>query len=424
MNVVKLTGQAAESTLEWNDVCKYLADQLPLLPFKNKRILCLIPDQTRTCPMGQMLREISAILTPSVARLDVLIALGTHAPLTESFIDGYLGFTPELRAREFPKTTIFNHHWNDPKHLISLPTITAQKMSEITGGIMAESVVPTINKLITEYDHLLVIGPTFPHEVVGFSGGNKYFFPGIAGQEVIDSFHWLGALLTNRDIIGTLYTPVRSVVDYCASLIPTPRWCLSMVTSRNGLHGLFLGKPEDTYREAALFSGRIHIKWMPRSYNTVLSMCPAMYEEMWLAGKCAYKLEPVMAQGGKLIIYAPHVHTISHSHGEIIEKIGYHTLPYFTHQMEKFSDIPRGIMAHSTHVRGGGKWVDGREAPHHEVILATGIPKDVCDHLGLGYMDPNDINPENYSNREEEGILKVPHAGEILYKLESERPVE
>ena len=56
----------------------------------------------------------------------------------------------------------------------------------------------------------------FPHEVVGFSGGNKYLFPGIAGPEIINFTHWLGALITNYDVIGAGYTPVRAVIDRAA----------------------------------------------------------------------------------------------------------------------------------------------------------------------------------------------------------------
>jgi len=53
----------------------------------------------------------------------------------------------------------------------------------------------------------------FPHEVVGFSGGNKYLFPGVGGPQILNFFHWLGAVVTNPMIIGNKWTPVRKVVD-------------------------------------------------------------------------------------------------------------------------------------------------------------------------------------------------------------------
>ena len=106
---------------------------------------------------------------------------------------------------------------------------------------------------------LLIIGPTFPHEVVGFSGGNKYLFPGIAGQEILDMFHWLGALITNPSIIGTKYTPVRAVVDRAAAMVPVERKCVSLVVEGSDLAGLYLGAPEEAWEAAATLSSQLHV---------------------------------------------------------------------------------------------------------------------------------------------------------------------
>jgi hypothetical protein len=146
-----------------------------------------------------------------------------------------------------------------------------------------------------------------------------------------------------------------------------------------------------------------------------------MYEDLWTGGKCMYKLEPVVADGGELIIYAPHINEVSVTHGDIIEKIGYHTRDYFVKQMEKFNDIPRGVMAHSTHVKGLGSFENGIEKPRIDVVLATGIPEETCRKINLGYRDPNSINMDEWKDREDEGILYVPKAGELLYRLKNMR---
>jgi hypothetical protein len=109
---------------------------------------------------------------------------------------------------------------------------------------MRERVNVTINKIVLYYDLLLIVGPTFPHEVVGFSGGNKYLIPGISGPEIIDMFHWLGALITNSAIIGAKRTPVRAIVDRAASMVPIERKCVSLVVAERDLIGLFIGTPE------------------------------------------------------------------------------------------------------------------------------------------------------------------------------------
>jgi len=285
---------------------------------------------------------------------------------------------------------------------------------------MRERVNVTINKLILDYDLLLIIGPTFPHEVVGFSGGNKYLFPGISGQEVLDMFHWLGALITNPSIIGAKYTPVRAVVDKSASLVPVERKCVSLVVEGQNLAGLFIGTPEEAWEAASTLSDQVHIVYKDRAYKSVLSCAPAMYDELWVGGKCAYKLEPVVADGGELIIYAPHISEISVVHGALIREIGYHVRDYFLKQPERFTRIPRGVLAHSTHVKGVGTFEGGREAPRITVTLATGIPEAECRAVNLGYRDHRTIDAAQWQGREDEGLLYVPKAGETLYRLKND----
>ena len=382
-----------------------------------KRVLAIIPDQTRSGPIDMMFRVLYELLHPRAGKLDFLIALGTHPPMTEEAIDIRLGLAQGERAAKFSGTRIFNHHWNDPSRLAEIGTISEEKVEEISHGLMREPVRVTINRLVFDYDVLLIIGPTFPHEVVGFSGGNKYLFPGISGPEIIDMFHWLGALITNPVIIGRKYTPVRVVVDTAAAMLPVRRLCMSLVVHGPGLAGLFCGTPEEAWSSAADLSDAVHIVYKDRPYASVLSCAPAMYDELWVGGKATYKLEPVVADGGELIIYAPHIKEISVTHGKLIERVGYHVRDYFLRQMDRFAEVPRGVLAHSTHVKGIGTYDKGQERPRINVILATGIPEETCRRINLGYRDPARIDEEKWKARETEGILHVPKAGEILYRL-------
>ena len=147
-----------------------------------------------------------------------------------------------------------------------------------------------------------------------------------------------------------------------------------------------------------------------------------MYDELWVGGKCMYKLEPVLADGGELIIYAPHIKEISVVHGELIEEIGYHCRDYFLKQWDKFKDYPWGVIAHSTHVHGVGTYENGVEKRRAMVTLATGIPKEICEKVNFGYRDPATINIEDYADREDEGVLLVRKAGEMLYQLKEPAP--
>ena len=390
-----------------------------------RRILVIIPDHTRSAPLGPIFRLIYEALADKAAALDYLMALGTHPPMTEEAIYRRVEITADEHQARFPKVRFFNHLWRDPDALAELGKLTREEVSEITGGLFEMDVTITINKLALDYDVLLIVGPVFPHEVVGFSGGNKYLFPGIAGREIINFFHWLGAVITNPVIIGHKWTPVRMVVDRAASLVKAQKFCLSLVVKDDalaglpagGLAGIYFGAPERSWSQAADLSGKLHIVYKDHPYHTVLSCAPEMYDDIWTAGKCMYKLEPVVADGGTLIIYAPHVKEVSVTHGRVIEEVGYHTRDYFRNQWDKFQHHPWGVLAHCTHVKGIGTYEEGVEKPRVNVVLATGIPPEMCRKINLGYLDPRSLRPKDYADREDEGILYVPKAGETLYRL-------
>ncbi len=357
--------------------------------------------------MYQMLQQ---ELGPRVAALDFLVALGTHSPMTDEQLSRHLG-VPVVDGRA-GDSKIFNHQWDDPATFVELGKILAAEVEELTGGLISQDVPVSLNRLIMDYDHLLICGPVFPHEVAGFSGGAKYFFPGIAGPEIIHFTHWLGALLTSFDIIGTKDTPVRRVIHRATEFIRKPHSMLAPVLTPEGIAGIFCGRTVKAWRAAAELSAQCHIVWLEKPVQRVLAILPEMYADLWTGGKGMYKLEPVIADGGDVVLYAPHITEVSKVHGKLIEEIGYHCRDYFVNQWDKFGHYPGGILAHSTHVKGKGSFENGIETPRIRVTLATGIPRDVCERINLGYLDPATVDQSEFD-------LVVPQAGEMLYRLTS-----
>jgi len=385
--------------------------------WQDKKVLLIIPDSTRTAPVGPVFKVLHRLIAPSCRVVDVMVALGTHPPMSEEAICERLELSAAERAGEFAAPRLLNHEWDNPDALQSLGHIPAEVIRELSDGLFAMDVPVSINRHLFAYDRIIIIGPVFPHEVVGFSGGNKYLFPGVSGPDILNFFHWLGAVITNPMIIGNKWTPVRKVVDRAAALVPVEKLCFCLVVEGKNFAGLFAGTPEEAWDKASEHSARLHILYRERPFHTVLSCAPAMYDELWVGGKCMYKLEPVVADGGELIIYAPHIHEISVVHGRLIREIGYHCRDYFLKQWDRFKHHPWGVLAHSTHVRGIGTYENGVEKCRVQVTLATGIPKATCREINLGYRDPATINPADYANREDEGVLFVPKAGEMLYRL-------
>ncbi len=406
----------SSQSMDPSSVVDWFGSQVPVDDFVGRRVLVIVPDTTRTAPLPLLFGGVYRRIAPVAESIDVIVALGTHPAMSESAIGEMLGLG-ELEGAE--SIGLYNHEWDRPDRLKRIGTLTAEDTAALSGGLLSEDVAVEINSRIDDYDVLLVLGPVFPHEVVGFSGGNKYFFPGIAGAEILNFFHWLGALITNSQIIGKKQTPVREVVDRAAAMIEVERRCVSFVVGEDGgVLDLFYGTPESAWSGAADLSNRTHIRWKSHPFHTVLSCAPPMYDELWVAGKCMYKLEPVVADGGELIIYAPHLTEISVTHGELIKQVGYHVRDYFTSDPERFTDIPRGVLAHSTHVRGGGRMVDGVEVPRITVTLATALSEEICRSVNLGWRDPATIDVESFADREDEGVLLVRRAGEYLHRLE------
>ncbi|MCM8785109.1 MAG: lactate racemase domain-containing protein [Candidatus Omnitrophica bacterium] len=385
-------------------------EELEKKEFKNKKVIVIIPDTTRSGPTSLFFKILMDILLSKVKKLDFLIALGTHPLMEKEKLRNFLDLKGEERY-----VKIYQHQWDNPEDLKSIGIIKKEIVKEISKGLMEEDIEIKVNSLIFNYDEIIIYGPVFPHEVVGFSGGYKYFFPGISGPEFLNKFHWLGALITNPKINGFKNTPVRKLLNIATDFIKLPKTLICSVIKDKKVYGLFIGGVE-AWEKAADLSSQINIEYVDKSYDLVISIAPEMYEDIWTAGKCMYKLEPVVNNDGKLIIYAPHVNEISYTHGKYLLEVGYHTRDYFLKQWRKFKKYPGCILAHSTHVKGIGTYINGIEKPRIEVILATSIPEEICEKVNLGYIDYNKIKIEEFENREKEGILVVKNAGEVLYR--------
>jgi nickel-dependent lactate racemase len=167
------SGDAARF-LSDDEVAAAVHEGLDPIAVDGRRVLLIVPDGTRTVPLPLLFRCIHAALAPRVAALDVLIALGTHQPMTPAQINRHLGVMPGEWETTFRGVRVFNHEWSDPATCIPIGVIDAAEIEALSNGLLAVPVEVRINRKALEYDHLVICGPVFPHEVVGFSGGNKY----------------------------------------------------------------------------------------------------------------------------------------------------------------------------------------------------------------------------------------------------------
>ena len=359
-----------------------------------------------------LLAAVHGALHRRATRLTVVVALGTHAQMTGRSLARHLGYELGALAERYPSMSVLNHEWWDPGVLVELGTISADRVAELSEGRLHQGVPVRGNRAVVDHDVTLIVGPVFPHEVVGFSGGNKYLFPGVSGRELIDLSHWLGALITSAEIIGTKgVTPVRAMIDEAASMVPTERLAICVVTgpSTGELRSVAFGEPEAAWAAAADVSAEAHIRYLDAPVRRVLSLLPARYDDIWTGAKGFYKVEPIVTDGGEVVLYAPQITEVSAMHPQV-QEIGYHCRDYFVKQWDRFKDRPWADLAHSTQLRGAGTY-DPVEGEHLRVnvTLATGIPEEVARSVNLGYVAPDEVDVEAW--RQEPDAARGPGRG-------------
>jgi nickel-dependent lactate racemase len=384
---------------------------------RGERVLAIIPDKTRDDNTHDLFPIANEFLTKrGVASFDALVAQGTHPPMSVAqklSKIGDAGFCGSL----------FDHRWDDPDELITLGELSAQTVLELTGGLIDHAVPVSINKLLAPgiYDTVLVFGATVPHEVAGFAGGAKYFFPGVAGPELTHTTHWLGALASIENIIGQVETPTRRLIEAAADLIPARIISLNTVVSRiDGelvTYALFTGDIKAAFRRAADVSRQVHIRYTGRKYKRVIALLDPHYDELWVGGKASYKLGTIIEEGGELIIYAPHLTKLSETHGELIEKYGYAPLESVRDMLGVSQELRENlcIAAHLAHVAYAGRLDQhGKVVPRYQITMATGLDEETCRRVNLGYLDYRTLDYE--AMRADPDTLIVADAGRDLYQ--------
>ena len=385
------------------------------------RVLAVVPDKTRDDNTDVLFPFADDFLrSRGVDRLDVLVAQGTHVPMT----------TDEKRAKlgigNNSSINVFDHLWSAADELTLIGELSAAKVAEITNGIYSNAIPLRINKLLApgNYEVVLIFGATVPHEVAGFAGGAKYFFPGVAGPELTHATHWLGALAGIENTIGRIETPTRHLIEAAADHVEADVICFTTVVTRDDgdrlrTHALFAGDFRDSLRRGAKISASVHIKYTGRRYARVVAILDDHYDELWVGGKASYKLGSIIEPGGELIIYAPQLRCLSETHGELIEKYGYGVVERMQELVAESGELEENlcVAAHLAHVAFAGRTgPTGEIVPRYKITLASQIDEETCHRVNLGFLDHRTLNRADYEN--DPDTLIVERAGRDLYLVE------
>ena len=394
----------------------------PRADLDGRSVCVLVPDGTRSCPMPLLLGAVHEALHGRVSRLTVLVALGTHSRMGETELSRHLGYPAGRVRRALSRRDGAQPRVVGPAHVrLGRHDRRRPASPSCPRAASHQSVEVRLNRAVVEHDVTLVVGPVFPHEVVGFSGGNKYFFPGVSSQEVINVSHWLGALITSAEIIGTRgITPVRALIDEAVSLVPGDKLAFCVVV-KSGSTGAALGG----LRRAGgrLGRGRRRRRGDPRPLPRrarSAGCCRSsrrMYHDIWTAAKGFYKVEPVVADGGAGRALRPaRAGGLLHPPGDRRDRLPLPGLlreavgPLPRSSRGGCSRTPPTCAAPARTTRPPARSATGSPSPWPPASRRTRVRA-----VNLDYLDPAEVDAEAWAA--DPDTLVVPHAGEDLFRL-------
>ncbi|MFB3884380.1 MAG: nickel-dependent lactate racemase [Thermodesulfobacteriota bacterium] len=338
------------------------SDPLPFLLKKHETILIAVDDYTRTTPvqkiLPRLLRELGgAGIEPS--HIKILVALGTHRPMTEEEIGRKFG-------EEIPKRySISNHHWWDSSQLM--------KWGETERGTPI-----FVNRMVEEASFIIGVGQIVPHRVSGFSGGGNIIQPGICGEETTGRTHWLSAQFPGREILGKIENPVKEEIERVAEKVGL-KWIVNTIQDGSGrLIEVVAGNPIRAYRAGAIRSRQIYQSALPQEADIVIADSHPYDSELWLAAKGIYAAELAVKQGGVVILVTTCPEGISPSHPEVLE-FGYQTFREAEEKLQKGLVNKLTVAAHLVHV---GRVIKERA---RGIMVSRGIGKKETERLGFIY---------------------------------------
>ena len=413
-----------DADLSHDELRRFVEDALVSIEPRAK-ILAIVPDKTRDDNTDILFPFAAEFLkNKAVGKLDVLIAQGTHVPMTAAEKQAKIGVGDGEKISDLGR--VYDHNWSSRDALVQIGELSVERVKAITNGLYEKPIPLTINKLLApgNYDFVLIFGATVPHEVAGFAGAAKYFFPGVAGPELTHATHWLGALAGIENTIGRIETPTRNLIEAAADFVDAQVIAFTTVVTRDDedrlrTHGLFAGDFRASLRAGAEISKIVHIKYTGRKYARVIALLDEHYDELWVGGKASYKLGGIIDNGGELIIYAPQMRCISATHGEIIERYGYAAIEKMQELVAESGELEENlcVAAHLAHVAYAGRQNEhGEIVPRYNITLASQIDEATCRRVNLGYMDFRTFRREDYEN--DPDTLIVERAGRDLYLVE------
>ncbi len=355
-------------------------------------LLIIPPDYTRKYSgSGKIVAELYELLKYKAENIDILIASGTHDPMSEEMLVEMFGKNIELE-------NFHAHNWReDTKEIAVLP---AELLEDLSDGLINEAIPLKINKMIVDnkYDLVLSVGQVLPHEVVGMANYTKNIVVGCGGKEIINKSHYLGAVAGIENILGRDHSPVRKLYDYAEEnfLQDIPlKYILTVCSteqdaesSHTKIKGLFYGRNRNTFEKAVELSQQENIKVLEHKYDKIIVyLDPNEFKSTWLGNKAVYRTRLAIADGGKLMIAAPGINKFGEDEeiDKLIRKYGYLKSEEISKLVEANEDLQDNLSA-AAHLMHGSS--EGR----FEIFLAApNLSRAEVEKVNYNYLELEEL---------------------------------
>jgi nickel-dependent lactate racemase len=348
-----------------------------------ERVLLLPPDFTRRHSGAG---ELTGQLYERLARdtyVEIMPALGTHAPMTDTELDTMF---PGI-----PRSVFRVHDWRG--ELVRLGEVPAAQIRAITGGRVDYPVACEINHRLVDggWDRIISIGQLVPHEVAGIANHSKNVFIGIGGQDTINKTHFIGAVCGLEAAMGRAETPVRAVLEYMvqhfARDLPITYVLTVRATDPSGelvTRGLYAGDDEACFRDGAALCRSVNVDLLEAPVaKAVVYLDPPEFKSTWLGNKAIYRTRMAIADGGELIILAPGVRTFGEDPeiDRLIRKYGYRGTPETLRMVRENAELAENLAAAAHLIHGSS------EGRFRVTYCPGGLTREEVESVGFGSAD-------------------------------------
>ncbi len=375
-----------------------------------KKVLALPPDFTRFHSFAGTISEMTWEHYGD-ALADVLPALGTHAPMSDSEISRMFGRVPRNLFRV--------HDWRND--VVTVGTIPSEYVQKVSEGKLDYTWPAQVNKLLAHggHDLILSIGQVVPHEVIGMANYNKNIFVGTGGSEGINKSHFIGAVYGMERIMGRAESPVRSVLNYASTHFTNhlPIVYIQTVVSKdeNGklqIRGLYAGDDFECFKLAAALSLEANFLMVERPIKkAVVWLDPEEFKSTWLGNKSIYRTRMALADGADLIVLAPGLKEFGEDKeiDRLIRKYGYAGTPKTLAAVEQNQELRDnlGAAAHLIHGSSEGRFT---------VTYCPGkLTKEEIESVHFKYADLGEMIKRYDPEKLVDGFNTMPDGEEVFY---------